>query len=345
MENNARAGRDAIAKKFFGGKCGVDLALAVFDTRRECGMPPLRSTEFLSMNERTQIRVMKETVRRKWEIEAKKREERTANAEKLAKLCAPPLNDGHDTVAEVFPLLASQGELPVWLQGQRKPTFFFPCEDEPDPKIDAWNLEVWPVEISIPATLQFVELLKFVEFNVLMLDINERPPWMNSISGMIYDYGDELPEVRLIVHLLRSEGICDIDYDKLKGDERETVRPLRGLHLLSMLYRELQAQQAAAEEGKQPTGENVETVKPKWNPGLCELEWRGDVVRKYRRVAQCCKILTCFEEEGWPDHILNPLGPDVDLGKAVQTLNAKLSGIRFERDGTGEGITWRPKID
>ena len=81
--------------------------------------------------------------------------------------------------------------------------------------------------------------------------------------------------------------------------------------------------------------------KPVWNSDLSELSFGGEVVRKYRATAKCCVILGCFQDDGWPEKIDNPLNPEDDLGKSVQTLNNNLSRIRFERDGSGKGIIWR----
>jgi hypothetical protein len=59
-------------------------------------------------------------------------------------------------------------------------------------------------------------------------------------------------------------------------------------------------------------------------------------------------ILDAFEEEGWPDHIDEPL-PPLDGGresdrlrKEVYALNRRLTNplLRFSMDGTGQGIRW-----
>jgi hypothetical protein len=63
------------------------------------------------------------------------------------------------------------------------------------------------------------------------------------------------------------------------------------------------------------------------------------------------KILDAFEEEGWPDHILDPLSPpqsqrtaqradSLQLRDTVQSLNRGLTAIRFFADGTGTGVRW-----
>jgi hypothetical protein len=82
---------------------------------------------------------------------------------------------------------------------------------------------------------------------------------------------------------------------------------------------------------------------PFWNADLCELHYNGQVVRDIRRTAvKPIRLLEAFQEERWPRRIFNPLPPTADLREAVRTLNAKLTLIKFECDGSGEGITWRP---
>ena len=68
----------------------------------------------------------------------------------------------------------------------------------------------------------------------------------------------------------------------------------------------------------------------------------GNLVNTYLRSA--------FEEEGWPEAIDDPLpgvsgiDPYERLHDAVGRLNRaqKEASIRFERDGTGKRVLWRP---
>jgi hypothetical protein len=90
------------------------------------------------------------------------------------------------------------------------------------------------------------------------------------------------------------------------------------------------------------------TLKPSWDSERRELSYDGVVCKKYRQQArnQEC-ILQVFEEAGWPSRIDDPLpGGHADplqrLANAIRGLNAN-SAIRFERDGTTEGILWKPK--
>jgi len=60
------------------------------------------------------------------------------------------------------------------------------------------------------------------------------------------------------------------------------------------------------------------------------------------------KVLSAFEEDGWPRHIDDPLSgsgeldPKDRLRFTVRRLNAfqKQPLIRFFADGTGQGIRW-----
>jgi hypothetical protein len=60
------------------------------------------------------------------------------------------------------------------------------------------------------------------------------------------------------------------------------------------------------------------------------------------------RILTVFEEEGWPARIDDPLAPSpaIDtkrrLSDTIKCLNRKQANalIRFRGDGTGQGVIW-----
>lgn len=87
--------------------------------------------------------------------------------------------------------------------------------------------------------------------------------------------------------------------------------------------------------------------RPNWNRERGELTFDGEVVRQIARVNQARNIvliLDAFQEEGWPRRIDDPLpgtGGAERLGNTLRRLRERLSAITFERDGTGEGITWR----
>ena len=83
-------------------------------------------------------------------------------------------------------------------------------------------------------------------------------------------------------------------------------------------------------------------AKPRWDAVLRVLTWNNKTVGAYARLApNQAKILSSFEEEGWPKRIDDPL----KRGKLRQTLKDlqkkfKDAPITFRADGTGEGILW-----
>lgn len=60
-------------------------------------------------------------------------------------------------------------------------------------------------------------------------------------------------------------------------------------------------------------------------------------------------IFQAFEEEGWPQHLDDPLPPRPGrrqkerLRETIYSINRRLPGspLRFEADGYGQGIVWR----
>lgn len=87
---------------------------------------------------------------------------------------------------------------------------------------------------------------------------------------------------------------------------------------------------------------------PVWDRDRRELSFKGKVVKRFRQPAPNQQpILDAFQEEGWPPRIDDPLpvtrGGDrrQRLADAVRGLNA-MDFIRFELDGTTEGVLWKP---
>ncbi len=93
-------------------------------------------------------------------------------------------------------------------------------------------------------------------------------------------------------------------------------------------------------------------IRPRWDKETRKL-WFGDQVSKeYRQAAKNQEsILGAFEDENWPAHIDDPITGDADLktdkaqrlGDAVRGLNNNNTFLHFERDGTGQGVNWKPK--
>jgi hypothetical protein len=92
------------------------------------------------------------------------------------------------------------------------------------------------------------------------------------------------------------------------------------------------------------------TPRPRWDPATREL-WVGDVlVRRFLTKAHNqVQILNAFQEEGWPEHVDDPLPPNGTperrrkLHDAVTKLNKHqiTRRIEFRGDGTGSGVCWR----
>lgn len=91
------------------------------------------------------------------------------------------------------------------------------------------------------------------------------------------------------------------------------------------------------------------TPKPRWNPELRELSLGGFLVKRFLVPARNQEsILSAFQEEGWPEHIDDPL-----IGKYGMDLKNRLNDvvfrlnrtqieplIRFHTNGRGNGIRW-----
>jgi hypothetical protein len=93
----------------------------------------------------------------------------------------------------------------------------------------------------------------------------------------------------------------------------------------------------------------VVAVKPCWDSRRRELSLHGRVVKRFRVPAPNQElILSAFEEEGWPDHIHDPLpvsghiDPRTRLHDAINRLNGRQVHrlLRFSGNGNGDGIFW-----
>lgn len=91
------------------------------------------------------------------------------------------------------------------------------------------------------------------------------------------------------------------------------------------------------------------TLKPHWNPARRELSIGNRLVKQFLVPAGNQEvILGAFQEEGWPEHIDDPLtgnhdiDPKARLNDAVYRLNRKQLelSIRFRTNGKGNGVHW-----
>ncbi len=94
-----------------------------------------------------------------------------------------------------------------------------------------------------------------------------------------------------------------------------------------------------------------EPAKPRWDTEHRELSFGGKLCKKFRQPAENqTRLLDAFEESGWPTSIDDPIPPSRSgdqrqrLADTVRGLNKNSNGmIRFELDGTGESVIWKPK--
>jgi len=105
------------------------------------------------------------------------------------------------------------------------------------------------------------------------------------------------------------------------------------------------ARRPAIETRKPPAA----LLKPCWNANRRELSFEGLIVKRFRVPARNQEtILSVFEEEGWAEHIHDPLPVthDIDaptrLHDAINRLNRCQINplLRFHGDGKGTGVFW-----
>ena len=115
----------------------------------------------------------------------------------------------------------------------------------------------------------------------------------------------------------------------------------------------LATERHAAYETNQPA---TPALNPHWNATRRELFLGGRIVKRFRVPARNQeRILSVFEEEGWAEHIHDPLPVtyDIDaptrLHDAINRLNRCQINplLRFRGDGRGTGVLWelsRPNL-
>jgi hypothetical protein len=90
-------------------------------------------------------------------------------------------------------------------------------------------------------------------------------------------------------------------------------------------------------------------LKPHWDARRRELTVAGSLIKRYRVPARNQEtILSVFEEEGWAEHIHDPLPATLDidaptrLHDAINRLNRSQINplVRFHGDGKGTGVFW-----
>jgi hypothetical protein len=90
---------------------------------------------------------------------------------------------------------------------------------------------------------------------------------------------------------------------------------------------------------------------PTWDAERCTLYLGTRIVKRFKwHAANQARVLSAFQEEGWPVRIDDPLAPSPTvhakrrLSDTIKCLNRKqhIKLIHFRGDGTGQGITWEP---
>ncbi|HYW71408.1 MAG TPA: hypothetical protein VE961_10250 [Pyrinomonadaceae bacterium] len=90
-------------------------------------------------------------------------------------------------------------------------------------------------------------------------------------------------------------------------------------------------------------------LKPRWDVIRRELSFAGSIIKRFRVPARNQEtILSVFEEEGWVEHIHDPLPVTINidaptrLHDAINRLNRCQINplVRFHGDGKGTGVFW-----
>ncbi len=91
---------------------------------------------------------------------------------------------------------------------------------------------------------------------------------------------------------------------------------------------------------------------PRWDEKEGELWYAGQLVRRFHPSAcNLSRVLSAFQEEGWPPRIDDPLEPmqgrdrSARLRKVVERLNKAQGVLRFWADGSGESIRWEERSE
>lgn len=107
--------------------------------------------------------------------------------------------------------------------------------------------------------------------------------------------------------------------------------------------------QVTARRATETSKPGTAVLKPCWNPIRRELSLEGRLIKRFRVPARNQEtILSVFEEEGWAEHIHDPLPVthDIDgptrLHDAINRLNRCQINplVRFHGDGKGTGVFW-----
>lgn len=141
----------------------------------------------------------------------------------------------------------------------------------------------------------------------------------------------------------RGAALAELVFRETARSPQETLSTLAGVASETAALAD--ARQAAFEKIARATS----APKPRWDGTRRELTSAGLIVKRFRVPARNQEtILSVFEEEGWVEHIQDPLPikHDIDaptrLHDAINRLNRCQINplLRFHGDGKGTGVFW-----
>ncbi len=165
--------------------------------------------------------------------------------------------------------------------------------------------------------------------------------------------------VKLLSDLLRRSNAGDTDIRPRKVDDPPLIDALIAL---GMFEREVNGGDGPrltrpglqlVEEMLRQGAEKVFRRRnvPMYDSGNRVLYWHGAIIKTWGRGATTQDpVLAAFEEEDWPDMILDPISPDPEqdakerLRETVKRLNKDLKAgtIRFFTTRSGTAVRWAP---
>jgi hypothetical protein len=176
----------------------------------------------------------------------------------------------------------------------------------------------------------------------------------------VWDFAVEIGSLRLSANDLRwliYSGLVEHGWEVTRaGAKTRSFRPDMGITLsqrsclvATATGLSLAATCSTAAADKRPNRAASALSGPHWDPTRRELRLDGVLVKRFRQpAANQERILSAFQEAGWPPSIEDPLPPDPDqtperrLNHAIRKLNGCQRNhlIRFEGNGTGGRVVW-----
>lgn len=147
---------------------------------------------------------------------------------------------------------------------------------------------------------------------------------------------------RALVVAVTENGALDESMQQGFSETTQLVITPQGLEIAKQLLSSLRASANATEPSTQ-------RLRPTWDSSRRELRVGASIVKRFRVPAMNqALVLQCFEEEGWPTQLVDPLPPAKAiepkrrLHDTILALNRGQTGlrVRFRGDGTGMGVLW-----